>query len=64
MEKNKEPPRIYPERLFAFNPLTLPLQLLRETRTVERDQWVKLTLMPVEKIMSLDFVPAIGGSVT
>jgi hypothetical protein len=29
-----------------------------------RDQCEKLTLMPVEKITSLDFVPAMGGSVT
>lgn len=28
------------------------------------DQWLKVTLSPVERIMSLDFVPATGGLVT
>jgi hypothetical protein len=34
------------------------------TARFARDQCVKLTLMPVEKITSFDFVPAMGGSVT
>jgi hypothetical protein len=30
----------------------------------DTSQWLKLTLIPVEKITSLVLVPAIGGSVT
>jgi hypothetical protein len=62
--KNSEPLGIFPERLFWFRSPALLSKLRRETRKAERDQCVKLTLMPVEKIMSLDFVPTMGGLVT
>ena len=36
--KNREPPRIFPERLFWFRSLALLMQLLRERRMATRDQ--------------------------
>jgi hypothetical protein len=54
----------FSERLFSFRSRAHLRPLFRETGKSERDQCVKLTLMPVEKITSFDFVPAIGGSET